>query len=149
MEVDFSFLTPGVSYQATILKDAPTASEQPKEYVSETAIITKDSKLTFKMEKGGGFVIRLKDPSTTGLDNVNKASKVSINVNKSAATLFVNSETAIQSVSLYNLYGQCLLNERYGKNTTAQTINLTSLNRGGYIVKVQTEKTSSSLKFIY
>jgi alpha-glucosidase len=149
IEVDFSFLPPGITYRATILKDAPTSSTQPTQYVSETDVITKDSKLTFKMEKGGGFVIRLIDSTNTGLESMNELSDVSININKSTKTLFVSAEKAVQSVSLYNLYGQMLLNEHLRENTYAQTIHLSDLNRGAYIVKVETKETSISWKFIY
>ncbi|NDV81788.1 glycoside hydrolase family 97 protein [Bacteroides sp. 51] len=60
IEVDFDFLSPGVEYQATIIKDAPQSSEEPTQYICEDITVTSATKLQVDMAKGGGFVISLK-----------------------------------------------------------------------------------------
>jgi alpha-glucosidase len=57
--VDFSFLGEG-NFTAQILKDGPNADRFGTDYLFETLQVTKNSKLTLKMAKGGGFVICIK-----------------------------------------------------------------------------------------
>lgn len=149
IEVDFSFLSPGVSYQATILKDDPDSGTEPTKYVSEIKTITSDTKLTLSMAKGGGFAIRLLETTASGLTKVDNKANVSVDVDKFTSTLNVKSEKSIQAIRIYNVSGQCLLSESLKKKTYSQPINLSGLGNGFYIVNVLAEKTSSSVKFIY
>ncbi len=149
VQVDFSFLSPGVGYQALIIKDDPASGVEPKKYISETVTITSDTKLTFKLAKGGGFVVRLIDQSMSGTDDLKANSGVSIAVDRSNSLLTVNSEKNIESVSIYNVAGQCLLTKSLKDQALIQQIGLSSLSKGNYIVKVQTGKTFSSQKFTY
>ncbi|RSK41912.1 glycoside hydrolase family 97 protein [Mangrovimonas spongiae] len=59
--VDFSFLNDTETYQATIYKDGENAhwNDNPLDLDVETVNVTKDSKLTLNLAKGGGFAISL------------------------------------------------------------------------------------------
>lgn len=150
INVDFSFLPEGVTYDATILRDASNSSTKPTEYVSEKITVTKSSKLTFNMAKGGGFVIRLIDPAGSGITyNDGKNSPVSIFIDRDTSKLIIDSNEPIQSVEIYNNAGQCLLRENAGDVIASQNVDLKNLNNGFYILKVKTEQETSSLKFIY
>lgn len=149
IEVDFSFLSPGVNYQVVILKDDAASSAEPTKYVCETKTITSDTKLTLNMAKGGGFVIRLLDQSASGIEDVKSNPQISISLDKSSSSLVVNSEKAIQSVRIYNVSGQCLFFENFKQEIYSVPVNLSSFSRGNYIVKAQVDKTFSSTKFTY
>lgn len=60
--VDFSFLTPGQKYVATIYADAPDAdyATNPEAYVITSREVTSASTLPIRMARGGGFAISLK-----------------------------------------------------------------------------------------
>ena len=59
VEVDFSFLSKGKTYRATVFKDKPVSGDRPKEYVCETLAVDRHTKLKLDMARGGGFAIRL------------------------------------------------------------------------------------------
>ncbi|MDR1119994.1 MAG: glycoside hydrolase family 97 protein [Dysgonamonadaceae bacterium] len=59
LSVDFSFLSPGVSYRATIYRDEENTDNEPEKYLVEESNITRESRRNFHVAKGGGFVIRL------------------------------------------------------------------------------------------
>ncbi|MDR1119995.1 MAG: glycoside hydrolase family 97 protein, partial [Dysgonamonadaceae bacterium] len=64
--VDFSFLSPGTSWQAAILKDGQNAGNYPTRYAGDTITVTSESRLALNMAQGGGFVIRLTEVEETG-----------------------------------------------------------------------------------
>ena len=57
--VETNFLEPGVTYRATLYKDAPNAHwmENPAAYVIESQEVTADSKFGIKLAQGGGVAI--------------------------------------------------------------------------------------------
>jgi alpha-glucosidase len=57
--VENNFLEPGVTYRATLYKDAPNAHwmENPAAYVIESQEVTADSKFGIKLAQGGGVAI--------------------------------------------------------------------------------------------
>lgn len=59
--LDFSFLTPGKTYTATVYSDAPTAdyATNPEAYVIEKMDVNSTSSLPIHMARGGGFAISL------------------------------------------------------------------------------------------
>ena len=60
-EVGFSldFLSPGESYQATIVCDGLNANHQAEDYMIQRKTLTSKDKLNIKMASGGGFLIKL------------------------------------------------------------------------------------------
>lgn len=149
IEVDFSFLSPDVSYQALILKDDPESSAQPTKYVCETKVITKDTKLTFDMAKGGGFAIRLIDPSSSSIKKDIAGKSVSLFVDTYSGKLCVDTISPLQFAQVYDISGNCLVTEKFENDVRKASINISNLNKGTYIVRLQTEQTTSCLKFIY
>lgn len=150
MNVDFSFLSPDVTYQAVILKDAPGSSLQPTEYVNQTMTVTKDTKLAIDVAKGGGFVIRLSNNVSTGIGSNLPADKpVSIYVDKLAAKLYIYTDKDIQMAQIYDISGKCLLTENYNNNPELEAISLSGLRNGVYLAKLQTKQGTSFFKFIY
>lgn len=150
IDVDFSFLPDGVTYNATILKDASNSSAKPTEYVCEQITITKATKLTIDMAKGGGFAIRLKDPSGSSITyDESEAVSLSAYVDKETGNLKVTANETIESIQIYNNSGQCLLHKQISDGAMSHNMDIDGLNKGFYILKVKTEKKTSTLKFIY
>ena len=61
LDVPFSFLEPGKTYEATIYRDADDADykKNPQAYVIEKLPVTSDTVLPVTMARGGGFAISL------------------------------------------------------------------------------------------
>ena len=148
LDVNFDFLSPGISYKATIIKDVPVSSEQPTQYTSEEITVTNVSNIKVDMAKGGGFVIRLEESSGAGIENPGNKMSVSIRVDKITDTLSLNSEESMQSIRIYNLSGRCLLSKDLG-GIFHESIDLSGLDIGSYIASIQTASDNVSLKFIY
>ena len=148
INVDFDFLSPGISYEAFIIKDAPNSSNQPKEYISETITVTKDTKLSFYMAEGGGFVIRLKDPGYSNIPENVTNGLVSVYIDKPSQTLRINTDKPIVSAQVFDISGKQLLAGNYNNNQTSPSIDISKLKRGHYIVRLQTEQGFICVKFI-
>ncbi|OJU51202.1 MAG: alpha-glucosidase [Bacteroidales bacterium 45-6] len=150
VDVDFSFLSPNTTYKATILRDSATSSDYPTRYVAQSLSATSASKLTFNMSKGGGFVIRLTEDKTNGINNVAAQSPVLIRVDKAGKYLSLSSEDAILSATIINISGQNLISKNfYADAGLSKQISLSSLSSGTYLVKVKTTTSSRVMKFIY
>lgn len=149
VNVDFSFLSPGVSYQATIIKDTPESGTKPKEYAVQTQTITKDTKLTMVMATGGGFVIRLNSTLTSNAPTVPFPKPISVYVDHDNAKLRFHTDEKLVSAQVYDILGKCLLTEKANNNTELRSVNLSGLPKGIYIVRFQTKNQSSSQRFIY
>lgn len=152
MEVDFSFLPAGMEYRATILRDAENSDSQPKQYVCETATVTRNDKRILRAAKGGGFVIRLHDPSPTAVAQI-EPSAISVYVNKTS--LYVNSDESIKFVRIYTVAGQSTQAGRDAARyvstpgATSVQIPISTLSQGAYIVNVQTNTTTKTFKIIH
>ena len=61
MEIDFSFLPEGVSFQATFYKDPPGAHyrDNPTAIEIEEQTVTSNSRQTIRLAPGGGLAISL------------------------------------------------------------------------------------------
>lgn len=149
VNVDFSFLTPGVSYEAIIIKDGTNANSYPTRTENESLTVTSDTKLDFSMAKGGGFVIRLIDKGGTGIGNVTANSNTSVYIDANQNILNVQSETSIRSVKAVNISGQVVLAEEFEQDAKKQQINIAGLNKGIYIIEVKTENNVTFSKVIY
>ena len=146
--VDFSFLSSDASYQAVILKDAPASGTQPTQYLNQTMTVTKDTKLTIFMANGGGFVIQLKDLST-GITSPTSERPISIYVDVQSSTLNFYSDKVVETAKIYDISGKCLSTRVYDNQSKSLTMDLFGLNKGVYILKLQTNKQISYSKFIY
>ena len=148
-EVDFSFLDPGTTYQATIFKDASNSGEQPKEYVCETQNVTNTTKLTIDMAKGGGFAIRLKNTGSSGITEATGQKPLLVYVDKASDTLHIESDKVIESVRINDISGQLMLTKNFGNASFSEQIDLANMNKGFYVVSVKTETTQKSTTFIH
>lgn len=59
--INFSFLEPGISYEAMVYKDAANShwNDNPTEYDLEELVITNDMEKTFHLAEGGGLAISI------------------------------------------------------------------------------------------
>lgn len=60
LELDLSFLKPGITYTADIYTDGPDAAVNAEQYVHQTIEVTRRTKMNVKMAPGGGFAIMIK-----------------------------------------------------------------------------------------
>jgi alpha-glucosidase len=149
LNVDFSFLSPGVTYQATILKDTPESGLQPKLYANQTMSVTKDTKLSIDLAVGGGFVIMVHNTVTDDVPSVTDKKPISVYVDKTAAMLRVLTDEKLISAQVYDISGKCLVSGKSNTDSEFRSISLAGLRSGIYIVKLQTKQQSSCLRFIY
>lgn len=149
IEVDFSFLEDGAVYQADIFKDTPASGEQPQQYVCEKMEITKNTKLSISMAKGGGFAIRLLHASGSGIAKVNQENPLTVYVEKATDTLHVSAKKRIETVKINNISGQVLFAKNFSDGSYAGQIDLSGFDKGIYVVSVKTEAALASTTFIY
>ena len=149
LEVDFGFLEAGVSYLADIFKDTSASGEQPKQYVCERMEITKDTKLSIPMAKGGGFAIRLLHASGSGITEVKQENPLIVYVEKETDTLHIKTEKRIEDVRINDITGQTLFARKYNDDVYSERINLSDFNKGIYVVSVKTAPALASTTFIY
>lgn len=147
IDVYFDFLETGKKYKATIIKDGSNANNYPTRYISEEATLTKDDKLRMQMAKGGGFVIRLVEDGSVGINEIKKRANISIRINNERNMLSIEAEENIQSIEIYNTSGQ-LISKELIQGSNFHTIDMTSIPKGIYILKTNTKSTMSSVKFI-
>jgi len=147
IEVDFSFLKPDVNYKATVLRDDFSSGDYPTRYVSEQIDITSNTKLTYKMAKGGGFAIRLTEVVVNGLSDL-KNTMISVSTDKANNKINIYSTEIICSVDIYNLSGQLVLTEKnIATDSFMKQIDISKISQGTFIVKVLTNDGISSSKF--
>ncbi|MDD4969109.1 MAG: glycoside hydrolase family 97 catalytic domain-containing protein [Paludibacter sp.] len=149
IQVDFSFLKPNVTYQATVLKDDASSSSYPTRYVAEQINVTSNTKLTYSMAMGGGFVIRLTEVVANGLSDIKKNANISIYANNVTKKINVYSTESILSVDIYNISGQLVMTEKnIATDSFMKQLDISKITRGTFIVKVLTKNGISSSKFI-
>ena len=147
VDVDFGFLNPDKNYTAYILKDGNNASNYPTRYTADTIVVNSQTKMTFNMAKGGGFVIRLKEGNNVGI----KEPKVKVGTSLAVDpdVLLVQSNENIKRITVYTLTGQLVTNHEFSGNACSRRLNLSGWDKGVYIAEIQTRSTTDSLKFIY
>lgn len=147
VDVDFSFLTPDKNYTAFILKDGTNASTYPTRYAADTITVSSQTKMTFNMAKGGGFVIRLIESAGLGMEKTERKTGTLLTVNKNA--LLVQSNENISDIKIYTLAGELVANYEFSCCSFFRQISLSGCSTGVYIAKIQKESNADSLKFIY
>jgi hypothetical protein len=62
MSFDLDFLDPDKTYEALLYRDADDADfeKNPEAYVVEKRLVTAKSKMTFRLQRGGGCAISLR-----------------------------------------------------------------------------------------
>lgn len=148
-EVNFNFLPAGITYEAVILKDSPESGSEPKKYLHETRTITSETKLTIDMAKGGGFVIRLRKQNANNNSEIVEAAFFTAYVDKTSGVLHIQTDDDLEVVRIYDISGKYMFAKSYKNNTCSGSINISELDRGVYITKLQTKQKTGSFKFIY
>ncbi|MDR0393810.1 MAG: glycoside hydrolase family 97 catalytic domain-containing protein [Tannerella sp.] len=150
LTVNFDFLPPNVSFDALMLKDSPDSGKEPKKYINEKMTVTKDTKLTVDMAKGGGFVIRLKKQNPNGNAGVRQEGQPFLtHVDRTTETLHIRTDQILRSVNIYDVSGKCMFSGHYKRPANAEKIRLSGLEKGIYILQIQAEHETDSFKFFY
>ena len=86
--------------------------------------------------------------ATLGIDAYEKDTSISLYPNPVHESLFIQSSYIIQNVSIKDITGRVVKEQRILSNTTQENINLTTLTSGVYFVNVQSKKGQYTAKII-
>ena len=157
LDVDFSFLTPGIPYKAYIIEDVPEKNNDTSSTTGDatackchTIDVTSQTRMSFKLAEGGGFVMRIyPDPNYTSVKNTALREKVQIWYEQNNETIYVQlpEHELTADIHLYDITGRPFYPD-YTKKDNPLCISIAQLSRGYYCVKCTTPDLSQS-KLIY
>ena len=157
LDVDFSFLTPGIPYKAYIIEDVPEKNNDTSSTTGDatackchTIDVTSQTRMSFKLAEGGGFVMRIyPDPNYTSVKNTVLREKVQIWYEQNNESIYVQlpEHELTADIHLYDITGRPFYPD-YTKKDNPLCISIAQLSRGYYCVKCTTPDLSQS-KLIY
>lgn len=157
LDVDFSFLTPGMPYKAYIIEDVPEKNNDTSSATGDatackchTIDVTSQTRMSFKLAEGGGFVMRIyPDPNYTSVKNTVLQEKVQIWYEQNNESIYVQlpERELTADIHLYDIAGRPFYPD-YTKKDNPLCISIAQLSRGYYCVKCTTPGLSQS-KLIY
>ena len=157
LDVDFSFLTPGIPYKAYIIEDVPEKNNDTSSTTGDatackchTIDVTSQTRMSFKLAEGGGFVMRIyPDPNYTSVKNTALREKVQIWYEQNNESIYVQlpEHELTADIHLYDITGRPFYPD-YTKKDNPLCISIAQLSRGYYCVKCTTRDLSQS-KLIY
>lgn len=157
LDVDFSFLTPGIPYKAYIIEDVPEKNNDTSSTTGDatackchTIDVTSQTRMSFKLAEGGGFVMRIyPDPNYTSVKNTALREKVQIWYEQNNESIYVQlpEHELTADIHLYDITGRPFYPD-YTKKDNPLCISIAQLSRGYYCVKCTTPGLSQS-KLIY
>lgn len=157
LDVDFSFLTPGMPYKAYIIEDVPEKNNDTSSTTGDatackchTIDVTSQTRMSFKLADGGGFVMRIyPDPNYTSVKNTALREKVQIWYEQNNESIYVQlpERELTADIHLYDIAGRPFYPD-YTKKDNPLCISIAQLSRGYYCVKCTTPGLSQS-KLIY
>ena len=157
LDVDFSFLTPGIPYKAYIIEDVPEKNNDTSSTTGDatackchTIDVTSQTRMSFKLAEGGGFVMRIyPDPNYTSVKNTALREKVQIWYEQNNESIYVQlpEHELTADIHLYDITGRPFYPD-YTKKDNPLCISIAQLSRGYYCVKCTTPDISQS-KLIY
>lgn len=157
LDVDFSFLTPGIPYKAYIIEDVPEKNNDTSSTTGDatackchTIDVTSQTRMSFKLAEGGGFVMRIyPDPNYTSVKNTALREKVQIWYEQNNESIYVQlpEHELTADIHLYDITGRPFYLD-YTKKDNPLCISIAQLSRGYYCVKCTTPDLSQS-KLIY
>lgn len=157
LDVDFSFLTPGMPYKAYIIEDVPEKNNDTSSTTGDatackchTIDVTSQTRMSFKLAEGGGFVMRIyPDPNYTSVKNTVLREKVQIWYEQNNESIYVQlpERELTADIHLYDIAGRPFYPD-YTKKDNPLCISIAQLSRGYYCVKCTTPGLSQS-KLIY
>jgi alpha-glucosidase len=137
MEIDFSFLPEGTSYNAEIYRDNTFTAANAKEYTYEVVPVTNSSKIKYNLAPEGGVVIRLYS-TTTGISGSNAQGTISVTSQSGHNQLEIMSPEPIRSVNIVDITGKIRYQGLNPGQSKPYRVNLSSFSHGIYIVQVIT-----------
>ena len=157
LDVDFSFLTPGIPYKAYIIEDVPEKNNDTSSTTGDatackchTIDVTSQTRMSFKLAEGGGFVMRIyPDPNYTSVKNTALREKVQIWYEQNNESIYVQlpEHELTADIHLYDITGRPFYPD-YTKKDNPLCISIAQLSSGYYCVKCTTPDLSQS-KLIY
>lgn len=147
--IDFSFLTPGVTYEAYIIKDTEYSNRDATLYEIEKTELTAESVVDYWLANGGGVAMRLYPKGSDAVESVESNARhgITISYDASQEVLAVDS-----SHDIYATYIIDVLGRTYQSATTfpARRFNLPigHLERGIYWLVAETKHNRISSQFI-
>ena len=157
LDVDFSFLTPGIPYKAYIIEDVPEKNNDTSSTTGDatackchTIDVTSKTRMSLKLAEGGGFVMRIyPDPNYTSVKNTALREKVQIWYEQNNESIYVQlpEHELTADIHLYDITGRPFYPD-YTKKDNPLCISIAQLSRGYYCVKCTTPDLSQS-KLIY
>ena len=157
LDVDFSFLTPGIPYKAYIIEDVPEKNNDTSSTTGDatackchTIDVTSQTRMSFKLAEGGGFVMRIyPDPNYTSVKNTALREKVQIWYEQNNESIYVQlpEHELTADIHLYDITGRPFYPD-YTKKDNPLCISIAQLSRGYHCVKCTTPDLSQS-KLIY
>ena len=157
LDVDFSFLTPGIPYKAYIIEDVPEKNNDTSSTTGDatackchTIDVTSQTRMSYKLAEGGGFVMRIyPDPNYTSVKNTALREKVQIWYEQNNESIYVQlpEHELTADIHLYDITGRPFYPD-YTKKDNPLCISIAQLSRGYYCVKCTTPDLSQS-KLIY
>lgn len=157
LDVDFSFLTPGIPYKAYIIEDVPEKNNDTSSTTGDatackchTIDVTSQTRMSFKLAERGGFVMRIyPDPNYTSVKNTALREKVQIWYEQNNESIYVQlpEHELTADIHLYDITGRPFYPD-YTKKDNPLCISIAQLSRGYYCVKCTTPDLSQS-KLIY
>ena len=157
LDVDFSFLTPGIPYKAYIIEDVPEKNNDTSSTTGDatackchTIDVTSQTRMSFKLAEGGGFVMRIyPDPNYTSVKNTALREKVQIWYEQNNESIYVQlpEHELTADIHLYDITGRPFYPD-YTKKDNPLCISIAQLSRVYYCVKCTTPDLSQS-KLIY
>ena len=139
LDVDFSFLTPGIPYKAYIIEDVPEKNNDTSSTTGDatackchTIDVTSQTRMSFKLAEGGGFVMRIyPDPNYTSVKNTALREKVQIWYEQNNESIYVQlpEHELTADIHLYDITGRPFYPD-YTKKDNPLCISIAQLSRG-------------------
>jgi hypothetical protein len=107
IHIDFSFLTPGVTYEAYIIKDVEDSNRDATLYEIKQVELTAESAEEYWLANGGGIAMRIYPKGSDNVSSIEQDSKaVSVNYDTTAQQLTVDSTKPIDALYIIDVLGR-------------------------------------------
>jgi alpha-glucosidase len=167
LTVDFSFLTPGKTYKATILKDVGYETDKDAKVMAvDSFTVTAADRREVSCVREGGFVVQLfeqisadSDPKPADPADPNKPTAINsrstdnapaLMAYRSADSLYLNlkAPNSISAATVVNMQGAVVARQAYAGTSSEEMVSVDHLPSGLYIVSVATASGAYATKFL-
>lgn len=149
IEIDFSFLPPGVKRLAEIYHDTQLSDGNAKVYTQQLASVTNGSKLSFHMVAEGGLIIRVHSDEVTGTEGATgRDGNVWVYANEDHTQLSVRSDEGIRQVRILDMSGRSFFAADVAGRSTLEVVDTSMLAHGLYVARVTTASGVYTIKFV-